>query len=209
VSTAAIILAGGTSRRFGDGDKALADLAGVPMVDHVAARLEPAVDEVVVNCRARQELAVRAAVPAARVAVDEEPDRGPLYGIATGLAATDAGRVAVVACDMPLVDPRFVEALLGYLDGYEAAVPRRDGGWFVPTQAAYRRGPMLRAARETLAAGEGAVVAAFDRLSVRAVSEAEALAVADVETFTDVNTREDFAAVAARFGDVPPGDVHC
>jgi molybdopterin-guanine dinucleotide biosynthesis protein A len=208
VSTAAVVLAGGTSHRFDDGDKALADLAGVPMVDHVAARLEPVVEEVVVNCRPRQELAVRAAVPAARVAVDEEPDRGPLYGIATGLAATDADRVAVVACDMPLVDPRFVGALLGHLDGHEAAVPRREDGWFVPTQAAYRRRSMLQAARETLAAGEGAVTAALDRLATRVVTEPEALALASPETFTDVNTREDFAAVAARFAD-GLGDATC
>lgn len=193
VRTAAVVLAGGGSTRFDGGDKALAPLLGLPMVDHVAARLVPVVDEVVVNCRASQREAVAAAVPDARLAVDPEPDRGPLYGIHTGLAATDADRVVVVGCDMPLVDPTFLDALLGLLGDAEAAVPRRDDGWFVPTQAAYRREPMRRAAAAALERDEGRVVAATERLDVRVVEEAEATTLADEHTFLDANTREEFA----------------
>jgi molybdopterin-guanine dinucleotide biosynthesis protein A len=193
--TAAVILAGGTSSRFGDdrADKALADLCGVPMVDHVAARLAPVVDEVVVNCRPRQTDAIRRAVPGATLAVDPVPDRGPLYGIRTGLRATSADRVAVVACDLPLVDPTFVDALVGFLGGHDAAVPRREDGWFVPTLAAYRRGPALEAADAALAADDARPLAAVERLSTRVVEEAEAMALTDESTFLDVNTEDDLA----------------
>jgi molybdopterin-guanine dinucleotide biosynthesis protein A len=195
--TAAVVLAGGGSTRFGEADKALASLLGVPMVDHVAARLAPVVDEVLVNCRERQRDALAAAVPDARLAVDAEPDRGPLYGIRTGLEATVADHVAVVGCDMPLVDPTFVDALLGFLGDAEAAIPRRADGWFVPTQAAYRREAMLDAATAALEGDDGRVLAATDRLDVRVVEEAEAMALADEHTFFDANTREDLARAEA------------
>jgi molybdopterin-guanine dinucleotide biosynthesis protein A len=190
-----VILAGGTSSRFGDetADKAFAEVCGVPMVDHVAARLVPIVDELVVNCRPRQSDELRAILPEATLAVDPVPDRGPLYGIRTGLRATDAGRVAVVACDLPLVDPTFVDALVGFLGSYEAAVPRRADGWYVPTLAAYRREQTLAAADAAIAAGDARPLAAVERLSTRVVEEHELLALTDESTFLDVNTREDLA----------------
>jgi len=55
----AIILAGGHSTRFGEADKAVANLAGTPMIRRVVDRLDPVVDEIVVNCRDEQVTAIR------------------------------------------------------------------------------------------------------------------------------------------------------
>ena len=86
-----VIVAGGRSTRFGDADKAVAELAGTPMVRRVADRVAPAVDEVVVNCRADQREAIDAALDGfdhpVSFALDPEPDLGPLAGIAVGLDA--------------------------------------------------------------------------------------------------------------------------
>mgnify|MGYP000367843854 FL=1 len=112
---AGVIVAGGRSTRFGDSDKAVADLAGTPMIRRVADRLGRVVDELVVNCREDQVEAIEAALSDhaldPRFALDEDPDQGPMAGIATGLAAVESEYAAVVACDMPFVDPTFV----GYL----------------------------------------------------------------------------------------------
>ena len=58
----AVIVAGGRSTRFGDDDKAVAPLSGTPMIRRVADRLEPVVDELVVNCRDDQRDAIEEAL---------------------------------------------------------------------------------------------------------------------------------------------------
>lgn len=183
-------------------DVALAPFAGIPLVDHVAARLVPVVDEVVVVCRPSAAEAVREAVPDARVAVDDrdpgsDADPGGLSAIEAGLAATDADRVAVVAGDLPFVDPTFVDALFGFLGTADAAVPDRDGEPRV-TLAAYRRRPALAMARAGLAAGDPATTL-VDRLSTRVVTAAETAALTDAETFHAVDTPAAFDAAERRF----------
>jgi molybdopterin-guanine dinucleotide biosynthesis protein A len=199
---AGVIIAGGRSTRFGDADKAVAELAGVPMVRRVADRLVDVVGSLVVNCRDDQVDAIDAALAGLDAAVtfapDPESDLGPLDGIATGLRATDADYAAVVACDMPFVEPALLAHLLDRAAGHDAAVPRLGDGWFQTTQAAYRTDAMATAAARALDRGDRRIVAAFDDLDVVVVDEAELDAHADLATFDNVNTREEFAAADAR-----------
>ena len=58
----AAVVAGGRSTRFGDRDKAVADLAGTPMIRRVADRLADVTDRLVVNCRADQRAAIEDAI---------------------------------------------------------------------------------------------------------------------------------------------------
>ena len=200
---AGVILAGGRSRRFGDDDKALADLAGVPMLRRVADRLAPVTDEIVVNCRADQRPEIDAIVAdfpwPATVAVDEEPDLGPMAGIATGLAATDAPYAAVVACDMPFVDPDFVAYCFERAAGHDGAVPRRDDGWYQTTQAVYRTEPMRAACERALDRAERKILSALSPLEYVVVSEAEIDRHASPRTFENCNTREEFDAAVDHF----------
>ncbi len=98
---AGVIVAGGRSTRFGDSDKAVADLAGTPMVRRVADRLGEAVDELVVNCREDQVEAIDTALSDHTLeptfALDQDPDQGPMAGIATGLWAVDSEYAAEAA----------------------------------------------------------------------------------------------------------------
>jgi len=81
----AVVLAGGYSTRFGDADKATASLDGEPLVRRVVERVAPAVDEVVVNCRAEQRTPIGQALDGLnyRFAVDPVPDGGPVAGVRT------------------------------------------------------------------------------------------------------------------------------
>ena len=200
---AGVILAGGRSTRFGDADKALADLAGVPMLRRVADRLATVTDEIVVNCRDDQRPAIDevvADVPGpASVAVDEEPDLGPMAGIATGLAATDAAYAAVVACDMPFVDPDFVAYCFERAVGHDGAVPRRADGWYQTTQAVYRTEPMRAACERALDRGERKILAPLEQLEYVVVTEAEIDRHASQRTFENCNTREEFVAAIDHF----------
>ncbi len=100
------ILAGGVGRRFGS-DKALAPLAGQPLIAHVAARLAPQAESLVVCGRDW------ASLPR----LDDRPRAGlgPLGGLCAALAHAEAlGLDAVLTApvDAPTL-PRDIGALLG------------------------------------------------------------------------------------------------
>ena len=132
---AGVVVAGGRSVRMGGHEKAVVDVAGTPLVRRVADGLTPAVEELVVNCRPDQQDAIAGALSGLdpTFALDAEPDRGPVAGIATGLEATDAEYAAVVACDLPFLDTALVEYLFERAAGADAdaAVPKPDD-WFEP-----------------------------------------------------------------------------
>ncbi|MBZ6496360.1 molybdenum cofactor guanylyltransferase [Natrinema longum] len=203
---AAIVLAGGYSTRFGEADKAVADLAGTPMIRRVVDRIEPVVDDLVVNCREEQVPAIREALggglePDASFAIDPIPDRGPMAGITTGLRAASGADAFVVACDMPFVDPDFAAHLFDRAADHEAAVPRLDDQWFQTTQAVYSVEPMLAACERALERDEGRIVEPLLELDYVVVDEDEIRECTALETFENVNTRTEFEGAIDRLGD--------
>ncbi|WP_254525490.1 molybdenum cofactor guanylyltransferase [Natrinema caseinilyticum] len=196
-----LVLAGGYSSRFGDADKAVSDLAGTPMIRRVVDRIEPVVDDLVINCRAEQRPAIRAAlegVSDASFAVDPIPDRGPMAGIMTGLRASETTSALVVACDMPFVESALVDHLFARVGGHDAAVPRLDDRWFQTTQAVYRVDPMADACERALERDDRRITDPLSELDYVVVDEHEVREHAALETFENVNTREEFEAAAAR-----------
>ncbi|MFB6120596.1 MAG: molybdenum cofactor guanylyltransferase [Halobacteriaceae archaeon] len=194
-----VIIAGGRSTRFGDADKAVADLAGEPMIRRVADRIAPAVNSLVVNCRAEQVPAIRDALDGfdPGFAEDPEGDRGPMAGIRNGLRAAPAEYAFVVACDMPFVDPDFAAYLLDRAQGRDAAVPRPDD-WFQTTQAVYRAAAMADACDRALDRGDGKIIDALFETDYVVVEADEIEAHAEDDTFDNVNTRAELDAVAER-----------
>lgn len=199
---AGVILAGGRSTRFGEDDKAVAELAGKPMIRRVADRVAHAVDEIVVNCRSDQVNAIEpamASVPTdVSFAIDETPDLGPMAGIRNGLSATDAEYGFVVACDMPFVDPTLIEYLFNRAQDHDAAVPRVGGEWFQTTQAVYRTSAMAAASERALERGDRKIIAAMFELDYVVVEEAELADHGWLPSFDNINTPEEFADAAAR-----------
>ena len=195
----AVVVAGGRSTRFEAGDKAVADLAGTPMIRRVADRLAAVVDELVVNCRDDQRAAIETALDGFSLpvcyAVDDKGDRGPMAGIMVGLGAATGEYAAVVACDMPFVEPALVGHLFERATGREAAVPRPDG-WFQTTQAVYDADAMVDACRRALDDGQRRVAVTLDALNVAVIDRDEVERHATVESFENLNTRE--AVEAAR-----------
>ena len=218
----AVVVAGGRSTRFGDRDKAVAPLAGTPMVRRVADRLVDATGRLVVNCRADQREAIDDALEGypnpVRYAEDEEPDLGPMAGIRTGLREVEAwggpdALAFVVACDMPFVDPALVDHLFDRAAGHDvdeshssasetkshdAAVPRLDDEWFQTTQAVYRAGPMADACDDALAQGEGKIIAPLFELDYVIVEDELADLGVDAGSFENLNTEEEFEAARSR-----------
>lgn len=112
--TAAIVLAGGRSSRFG-GDKLAVRVDGRALLDRAIDAVRVVTSEVVVVAPPGVERLVPDGV---RVAHDERPFDGPLAGLAAGLAALepDVERAIVVAGDMPSLVPAVLARLIAALD---------------------------------------------------------------------------------------------
>jgi len=81
--TLGVILAGGLSQRMGGNDKALLSLAGRPMVEHVAERLAPQCESVILNTNGDPS---RFRKMPFSIVPDSVPDHpGPLAGILAAL----------------------------------------------------------------------------------------------------------------------------
>lgn len=215
-----VIIAGGRSTRFGDADKAVAPLAGTPMTRRVGDRLEPVVDELVVNCRPDQREAIADALAGYDMpysfALDEEADQGPMAGIRNGLRGAEGEHAVVVACDMPFVDPDAVSYLFDRCSGavsppagnddvgeppYDAAVPKLGDGWYQTTQAVYRPEPMADACDAALERGDRKILAPLEALSYAVVAEEELEERTDLSTFDNVNTQEELEAAERRLSE--------
>lgn len=194
---AGVVLAGGRSSRFPPGDKALATLDGRPLVAHAVDALLPAVDEVVVNCRADQRAALADALDALPVAfaVDDREDAGPVAGLATALSATEARYAAVLPCDRPAVGTALLARLISAARGESGSVARFDG----------RRQPFplvvhVRVGRSTcrrmLDAG-ASLASLLAELDPVEVPEAEVRALASSAAFADVDEPADLRRLEA------------
>jgi molybdopterin-guanine dinucleotide biosynthesis protein A len=96
-----VILAGGQGRRMGGVDKGLKLLRGRPMAQWVIERLEPQVDELLINANQNLETYEHFGY---RVIPDEVGGfAGPLAGLQRGLTEARHPLVATAPCDSPFL----------------------------------------------------------------------------------------------------------
>jgi molybdopterin-guanine dinucleotide biosynthesis protein A len=157
-----VIQAGGESRRMGQ-DKGLLTFMGQPLVARAMERLAPIADEAIVTTNRPQDYAFLG-VP---LFTDRIPGRGALGGLYTALSAARYPYVAVVACDMPFVNPRLLAAQRDLLARTQSdiVIPHLEGG-IEPFHAVYRRQICLPPIEEALAADKWRADAWFHRVKV-------------------------------------------
>lgn len=158
-----VILAGGGSTRMGR-DKALAELAGRPLVEWVATALASVASETIVVGRAGK-LAGLDCVPD-----DQSVRRGPLAGLATALRLSGGRPVVVTAVDHPWLRAETLTRLVQLAGPLHAVVPL-DGGARQVTCAVYPAAWAERCAAEDEAGGS--IQSLLDDLPFRPVEEAE------------------------------------
>jgi molybdopterin-guanine dinucleotide biosynthesis protein A len=128
------VLAGGWSLRMGE-DKAGVVLAGRRLLDHMLGKLRA------LGLRARVAgLREPIVENAAEVFTDAHPDCGPLSGMETALARSEAALVMVLGVDLPLLPTEFLAWMLerALITGAVATIPRLLGKP-QPLCAVYRR----------------------------------------------------------------------
>ena len=188
-AVSAVILAGGHSRRMGQ-DKALIDYQGRPIIAHVIQTLRELSDDLIVVSNRLEDYAAFGA----RVVPDYDPPCGPLGGIAAGLSAAQRDLSIVVACDMPFLNGRLLQALIDRA-GEADAVVMQAGDQFEPLHAIYRR-VCLEAIQRRLANGDWRVISFFDDVRLRVVPEADWRAIdPDGRSISNLNTPDDLKLI--------------
>ena len=128
---------------------------------------------------------------------DVFPGGGPLGGIATGLIAGDGTDLLVVACDHPFLSGSLLE-WMATLDGaFDAVAPkthgesRQGGEQIVHTLHAIYRPSCLPVLEELITVGYRSSTDLFNRIRLRALSEAEMSARdPSLRSLLNVNTPE-------------------
>ncbi len=163
------IQAGGESRRMRQ-DKALIPFLGQPLIARVLQRVASIADELLVTTNTPQPYQFLN-VP---VFMDLAPGRGALGGLYTALSVARHSMVAVVACDMPFVNPELLAAeRQEMLDTQvDVVIPVTSDG-MQPFHAVYRRETCLPYVQWALEASHWRVDAWFEQVNVYQFSETE------------------------------------
>ena len=189
-SIGAVLLAAGSSSRFGDENKLVADFEGQPLIRHVAGIVsESGVGDVVVVTGHDRD-AVEAALDglSVRFVHNEDWSAGMGRSIARGVRALrpDTPAAFIVPGDMPFLTAALLEALAGrYADAESTRV-------VVPTtEDGRQRNPVLwpRRCFDDLASLDGPE--GGKALLQRHWPEALLVPIADVSVFTDIDTPDD------------------
>lgn len=212
--TAGLVVAGGYSTRFGLAEKPLVEVAGEPLLVLVVRNLDPVVDDVVIDCRADQvapfETALAEVAIDPRYAVDDEPDRGPIAGLATGLGEIDAVETVVLSCDRPGVTPSALDRLRSSRrrQNADVAVPVLDGR-VQPLCGVYRTDALRTAVERAIEAGERRLCSIPRHLSSHVVTERALADVVEPAAIASVDTPLEARLWSPPVDRPAPGDPGC
>ena len=187
----AIVVCGGQSRRMGQ-PKAWLPFGPEVLLQRVVRLVGDAVASIVVVAAPGQDLPP---LPTGVMIVrDPVEGRGPLQGMAAGLAALpESVELAyATATDAPFLAPGWIGFLCNRIGDLDMAIPRA-GGYDHPLAALYRRAAVLPSIEALLS--DDRLRPVFLAESVRArIVRAEELAAVDpgLRTLRNLNTREDY-----------------
>jgi len=183
----AVILAGGKGSRLNFVEKALLELHGKPILNHIIETLSACVDEIIVVAR-DEEQQRHLHLPGVIVVRDEVRDFGPVAGICSGLKASSSQYAFVAACDMPFIKGDVVDFLFHRAAGYDVAIPYPPE----PLHAVYRRETTIMAAKTAIQRRKGAIMYIVDQLRVNYVPKDEIRRIdPSLCTFVNINSLED------------------
>jgi len=172
LDNSAIVLAGGSSKRFGH-DKGLALLADKPLIMYILEALDAVVEEkiVVVSSKEQAEKITKILKPDIKIAIDNSKLQSPLVGALTGFKEASGEYALLLPCDTPLISREILALILELCVGKNAVIPRWPNGYIEPLHAAYRVKPALEAAEAALNEGRLNMRSMIDKLrDIRYVS---------------------------------------
>jgi molybdopterin-guanine dinucleotide biosynthesis protein A len=202
MSLGAVLLCGGESRRMGR-SKAWLPFGPESLLQRVVRLVSSVAAPVVVVAAPEQSLPpLPEPVMLAR---DPVSGRGPLQGLATGLAAMPRAieLVYATATDVPFLQPAWPLKLADLIQGHELALPSCLG-YDHPLAALYQRAPALIAVEEMLRGNQLRPVKLKDRLRTRIVGEAELRSVdPELQTLINLNNFAEYLRALKLAGYTP------
>jgi molybdopterin-guanine dinucleotide biosynthesis protein A len=133
---------------------------------------------------------------------DSVAGRGPLQGLAAGLAALDDSveLVYATATDVPFLQPAWIGRLRELIGTHDLAIPYIEG-YHHPLAALYRRATVLPAVEALLAEDRLRPVFLMESVRTRIVTIDEVRAVdPDLRTLRNLNSPEDYQRALADAG---------
>lgn len=197
------ILAGGKAKRIGGVPKGLISVSGKTILER-QLELSPHFAEVLlVTGDASAYGDILARHPAVRVVPDAVPGKGAPGGVHAALAAARTEWVVAIACDMPFVSPKVVQALLSERSADLDAIAFEARGKLQPLLGAYRAS--LAGPWERQLAADPPLRLMFTRFRSRALPAAR-LARIDppLRALESVNEPKDLERLGAR---LPAGPI--
>jgi len=185
VGVTAFVLAGGKSSRMGS-DKAFLRLGEETLLSQALKVAGAVAREVRIVGDAEKFAAY------GRVVEDVYRDRGPLGGIHGALLSSTTELNLVLAVDLPLVRPEFLEYVLlrARESGAMVTVPRAGNG-LQPLCAVYRRG-FVEVAEQSLRGGKNKIDSLFELVGACVIEEDELVRAGfSAEMFRNLNTPEE------------------
>jgi molybdopterin-guanine dinucleotide biosynthesis protein A len=186
-----IVLAGGKSLRLGY-DKVQEVIGEKSLLERVISKVSLLSNNIIL-VTAKDETALSfKECPKLRVVTDIYPDKGPLGGIYTGLAASTSFYNLVVAADMPFLNQALLSHMIELAANFDAVVPRL-GKLVEPLHTIYSKN-CLPPIKEMIEQGKLKISQLFHLVKVRYV-EAEEIERFDPKYLSlfNINTEADLA----------------
>jgi molybdopterin-guanine dinucleotide biosynthesis protein A len=187
----AVILCGGESRRMGE-PKAWLPFGDEFMLQRLIRLVRPSVQSIVVVAATGQELPE---IPASVVVVrDSIARRGPLQGLATGLAALpeEVELAYATGTDVPFFQPAWIARLRELIGEDDMAIPFAEG-YHHPLASLYRKSTILPAVEALLREDRLRPFYLLEAVRARIVSTDEMRSVdPDLKTLRNLNTPEHY-----------------
>jgi molybdopterin-guanine dinucleotide biosynthesis protein A len=187
---AGVVLAGGRSRRMRGRTKALLDLAGKPLMQHVIDRLEPQVSCLSLSVDSKKPELEQFGLP--QLPDPRQGSCGPLGGLLAALESLPQGidYLVLAPCDAPFLPPDLAQRLMEQLlfSGRAACMVRYEDE-LQPTFSLWHRRLMPDVRAAVLDHG----LAGFKQFLGQAYLSVLDWATEEVSPFFNVNTPEDLA----------------
>ena len=132
-----IVLAGGKGLRLGH-EKALETVGNKSLIQWVVLSLSFFTGDIIITTSTEQPPFPLVDYPRVKMVSDTYPDKGPLGGVHTGLAASDSFYNFVVACDMPFLNQALLDYMVQGSAGFDVVIPRL-GDMIEPLHAVYSK----------------------------------------------------------------------
>ena len=192
-----IILSGGRATRMNGVDKGLVTLQNKPLIAHVIARLQPQVDEILINANREIEQYEAFGLPVLKDENDEFIGTyiGPLAGFSLGLQYAKHEYVLTVPCDSPLLPLDLAQRLLNGMAASRMDIACASSDENTHPVFCLMKKSVLPSLQDFLASGERKVSIWQKSQQYTEVDFSDCN-----EAFTNLNTFEDLNALEVKLG---------